>query len=212
MAPLASELAGWTRVFALDMPGFGLSAKPVRVLDIAGMADATVAWMSASGIERAILVGNSVGSQVAVNLAARYPERVEGVALTGLALGGLRRSIPAQLWRALIDAPREPLAIWPMHIRDFVAAGPRRVVQTFVAAFADRMERWLPLIEAPTLIVEGTADPLDDPAWNRTLAEGLARGRRAVVLDGTHAMPMSKPRELATLVRTFAGDVRCGRI
>lgn len=207
MARLGAELAGWTRVYALDLPGFGLSDKPGAVLDIPAMADATAAWMTANHIPRAIVLGNSVGAQVAVNLAARYPSRTSGIVLTGLALGGQRRNTLSQLARALVDIPREPLALWPMQARDFVAAGPRRVIRTLRLAMEDRIAALIPAVLAPALLLEGTADPLDDPAWNRQLVAALPYGRLVRVPGGTHALPMSKPSELATIVRTFADDL-----
>ena len=207
MAPLAAELAGWTRVYALDLPGFGLSDKPDAALDIPAMADATAAWLTANGIPRAIVLGNSVGTQVAVNLAARYPNQTLGIVLTGLALGGQRRNTLSQLGRALIDIPREPLALWPMQARDFVAAGPRRVVRTFLLAMNDRIAALMLEVAAPALLVEGTSDPLDDPAWNRLLVATLPHGRLVTVPGGTHALPISKPRELGAIVRTFADEL-----
>ncbi len=207
MVPLAAEVAGWTRVYALDLPGFGLSDKPDAVLDIPAMADATAAWMTANGIPHAIILGNSAGAQVAVNLAARYPNLASGIVLTGLALGGQRRDTMSQLGRALIDIPREPLALWPMQARDFIAAGPRRVIQTFRLAMADRIAALIPEVAAPALLVEGTSDPLDDPIRNRQLVAAFPHGSLMRVLAGTHALPMSKPRELAAIVRAFADDI-----
>ena len=207
LAPLAIELAEWTYVAAPDIPGFGLSGKPGRILDIPGMADAMVGWMGAMEIPHAILAGNSAGSQVAVNLAVRYPGRAAGLVLTGLALGGQRRGVWSQLGRAVVDVPREPLALWPMQARDFIAAGPRRVVRTLQLAMNDRMEELIPEITVPTLVVEGARDPMDDPEWNRTLVAALPRGRLATVPRGTHALPMSEPRELARLIQEFALDL-----
>ncbi len=207
MAPLAAELAGWTHVAAIDFPGFGRSGKPRSVLDIPGLAATTAGWMDAIDIRYAILVGNSVGSQVAVELAARYPDRAVGLVLTGLALGGQRRGAWNQIGRALVDIPREPLALWPMQARDFVAAGPRRVIKTFRLAMSDRIMTQIPTVMAPTLVVEGSRDPLDDPDWKRMLVALLPRGRFAHIAGGTHALPMSKPRELAAVIRAFVGAI-----
>jgi len=207
MAPLAAELAGWAHVAALDFPGFGRSGKPRSVLDIPGLAAATAGWLDATDVRHAILVGNSVGSQVAVDLAARFPDHAAGLVLTGLALGGQRRGPWSQIGRALVDIPREPVALWPMQARDFIAAGPRRVIQTFRLAMSDRIGTQVPNVTAPTLVVEGSHDPLDDPDWNQVLVATLPRGRFAHIAGGTHALPMSRPRELAALIRSFVGDI-----
>lgn len=207
MADLAAEAAGWTLVHALDLPGFGLSGNPATVLGIPGLADATAAWIVANELPPPIVLGNSVGSQIAVNLAARFPDQVAGIVLTGLALGGQRRSGLSQVVRALADAPREPLRLWPMQARDFLRAGPWRVVQTFRLALRDRFETSIPRVTVPTLVVEGTNDPMDDPGWNRVLVHQLVLGRLAVVEGGTHALPISRPVALSALVREFAAEI-----
>jgi pimeloyl-ACP methyl ester carboxylesterase len=47
MTPIAIELAATCKVYAPDLPGFGLSAKPSRILDVPALADALAAWMRA---------------------------------------------------------------------------------------------------------------------------------------------------------------------
>ncbi len=77
MRPLARHLATDFRVHAPDLPGFGRSDKPRRVLSIPELADRLAAWMEAAGPRRASLVGNSLGCEILVELALRHPERVE---------------------------------------------------------------------------------------------------------------------------------------
>lgn len=212
MMPLAREVARWSLVHAVDLPGFGLSGNPPAILGIPELTDATAAWIDANDLAPAIVLGNSVGSQIAVDLAARYPDRVAGIVLTGLALGGQRRGVLSQAARALIDAPREPLSLWPMQARDFIRAGPLRVLRTFRLAYDDGMSDAVALVSAPTLVVQGTRDPLDDPEWNRSLVDRLANGRLAVVPGGTHALPMSRPIILAALLREFAFGLATGAL
>lgn len=207
LVPFATEAARWTRVHAIDLPGFGLSANPPEILGVPGLADATAGWIAATELPPPIVLGNSVGSQIAVNVAARFPEQVAGIVLTGLALGGQRRNGLSQVARALADAPREPSRLWPMQIQDFVRAGPWRVMRTFRLALEDRIETSIPQVTAPALVVEGTNDPMDDPGWNRLLVDRLARGRLAVIEGGTHALPMTRPVALSALVREFAEEI-----
>lgn len=61
MVPTARRLAPFYRVFAPDLPGFGKSGKPARVLSVPELADALVAWLDAAGLGRAAFVGNSLG-------------------------------------------------------------------------------------------------------------------------------------------------------
>src|SRR5205814_8013632 len=63
MVPTALEMASCHRVYVPDLPGFGKSEKPARVLDITGLADALAAWMQAIDLPTATFVGNSLGCQ-----------------------------------------------------------------------------------------------------------------------------------------------------
>ena len=77
MVRVAERLVPYRRVFAPDLPGFGGSEKPSRVLDLPGLSDALAAWMGGVGVGRAALVGNSLGCQIIADLALRHPERIE---------------------------------------------------------------------------------------------------------------------------------------
>ncbi|RLQ23870.1 alpha/beta fold hydrolase [Seongchinamella sediminis] len=69
-------------VIAVDLPGHGLSQGP-PLTDIASMSDWLLALLDALAVPRAILVGHSMGSLVALDGAARYPDRVQALALVG---------------------------------------------------------------------------------------------------------------------------------
>jgi pimeloyl-ACP methyl ester carboxylesterase len=74
---------GWN-VLACDLPGHGRSAGP-PIGTINGLADWLIRLMDAAKLPAASIVGHSMGSLVALESAARYPERVERMALLGTA-------------------------------------------------------------------------------------------------------------------------------
>lgn len=71
-------------VLAPDLPGHGASPGPA-LASVEDMADWVLAVLDAAGVERAILAGHSMGSLVALEAAARAPERVRALALLGTA-------------------------------------------------------------------------------------------------------------------------------
>lgn len=84
-----AALSGDHRVVAMDLPGFGGSPMPpAREISIEGYAAVVVDVLDALGIERATLVGSSMGGGVAAQATLDSPERVERLALvsaTGIA-------------------------------------------------------------------------------------------------------------------------------
>jgi pimeloyl-ACP methyl ester carboxylesterase len=92
LLPTLAALAGeGRRAIALDLPGFGDSAKPIRApYDAPYFAASVIALMDALGIERADLVGNSLGGRVALEVGLRFPERTGRLALLAPSLAWLR--------------------------------------------------------------------------------------------------------------------------
>jgi pimeloyl-ACP methyl ester carboxylesterase len=80
------------RVHVLDLPGFGSSSKPPTApYSARWFAETVVGVMDVLGIERAHLVGNSMGGRVAIEVGLRAPERVAGLALLCPAVAFVRR-------------------------------------------------------------------------------------------------------------------------
>jgi pimeloyl-ACP methyl ester carboxylesterase len=74
------RLAKQHRVVALDLPGFGRSSKPRGAYDAPWFADHVRAVMDELSLSSALVAGNSMGGRVAMEMAMRYPERVEAIA------------------------------------------------------------------------------------------------------------------------------------
>ncbi|MDQ5811309.1 MAG: alpha/beta hydrolase [Actinomycetota bacterium] len=206
MVPAAERLAPHCRVFAPDLPGFGRSEKPPRVLDVAGLSDALSAWMGEVGLERAALVGNSFGCQIIADLAVRHPGRVERAVLQGPTMDPLGRSVPRQVGRFLIDTSREPLSLLAIELLDYLSAGTRRLWRTFRYALEDRIEEKLPHMRVPTLVVLGSRDAIVPQRWAEEVARSLPMGRLVVIPGSAHAMNYSSPLELTRVVLPFLSE------
>jgi pimeloyl-ACP methyl ester carboxylesterase len=113
--PTIAALADSHHTIAVDLPGFGDSAKPLLgAYDPRFFAAAVTALLDALGLERAHLIGNSMGGRVAIEVGLRAPERVGRMVLLAPSLAWLRprpwapylRWVPTQL--GLIQpAPRQ---------------------------------------------------------------------------------------------------------
>lgn len=101
-------------VHSLDLPGFGSSSKPARAPYDARWFAATVRdYLDAVGIERAHLVGNSMGGRIALEVGLLAPERVETLSLLSPALAFRRRRSLVPLVRGI----RPELAAIPHPLR-----------------------------------------------------------------------------------------------
>ena len=202
VAPTARLLQERFSVYALDLPGFGKSDKPARVLSVPQLATALLEWMDAAGLAKAHLLGNSFGCQVIVEAASRHPERVGGLVLTGPALDPAIRTFWKPILRLALDGFREPALIGPT-LYDFFEMGPRRVWGTYRAALDDRIEDKLPGLRMPVLLVRGERDPIAGKTWLERMTSLLPTGRAHTISRAPHALAFSVPAEVARLTEVF---------
>jgi len=105
-----AALAPRFRVIAIDLPGFGDSDKPVGApYDARYFATSVVQLLDALGLERAHLIGNSLGGRVALEAALRDPERVDRMALLAPSLAWRRR----RPWAPALRLVRPELGMLP---------------------------------------------------------------------------------------------------
>jgi pimeloyl-ACP methyl ester carboxylesterase len=100
--PTVAALAGSFRTIAIDLPGFGDSYKPLDVpYHPPFFARAVVELMAALGLERAHVIGNSMGGRIALEMGLRFPERVGRLVLLAPSLAWRRERPWAPFVRVL---------------------------------------------------------------------------------------------------------------
>jgi pimeloyl-ACP methyl ester carboxylesterase len=200
--PLALQLAGHHPVHVVDMPGFGLSGDPGRVLGVAEHADHLADWLEAADLPPVAVLGNSFGCQVAVELAVRHPDRIRGLILVGPTMDPAARTASRQILRWLRDTAREDPLQLPILVRDIRDAGLPRVLRTLLYALRDPIEDKLPLVRVPVLVTRGSREPIVPVAWAGAAARLAPLGELAVV-PGPHNANYGAAEHLGALVLAF---------
>ncbi len=227
-----AALAGHYRVLALDMLGFGQSAKVIDFNDGRGMRIRHIArFCDALGVSSAHFVGNSMG---AVNMfvdatseAPLLPARSLAMICGGgeiqrnehsaalydydATLSGMRRIV-----QALFHDPAFPnddeyvqrryeSSIAPGAWEALAAARFRRpgLEPPALPSSTRAYER----ITVPTLVVEGECDKLLPQGWSAEIAKQISRGRWAVVERAGHCPQIEQPGAVNELLLDFLGDV-----
>ncbi len=115
------------RIHAMDLPGFGSSSKPALApYDAPYFARAVVGAMNALDLDRAHLVGNSMGGRVALEVGLHHPERVGGIGLLCPAVAFVKRGL-----HPLVRLLRPELGVLPHRFSN------KRVASQFWSLFAD---------------------------------------------------------------------------
>ena len=202
MIPTARRLARFFPTSAPDLPGFGRSGRPKPALRLPELTDGLVAWLDASGLDRPVLLANSLGCQVVVDLAVRYPARLSCAILVG-PTGDPEAGLLGMVGRLLADVPREPLSALPLQAFDYLTAGPLRDLRTAREMVRDPFVAKLPFVPHPVLVVRGERDPIAPQGWAAEVANRLPAGELAVVAGAAHIVNYSHPAALVALVRAF---------
>jgi len=203
---------GWDAL-AVDLPGHGGSAGPA-LGDIGALADWTLALLTAAEAERAALVGHSMGALIALEAAARAPERVTRLALVGVAA---KMPVHPDLIAAAEANRHEAIDMVSLWSLGAAARGGSPTPGAWMLGGAQRLiERAAPgvlhadlaacngyrgalaaaaKITTPTTLILGERDQMTPLKSGRALAEAIA-GSRVVVLPRLGHLPMFEaPRE-----------------
>lgn len=209
LMPTARRLVDDAPQVVPDMPGYGRSEKPHRPLDIPQLSGALVSLLDALEIEKAVLVGNSMGCPVIVETAAHHTDRVERVVLVAPAGGLHNRPLGKAIGQLAVDGVRESPRMARVAVPDYVKFGPINALRLFsdLTKFPS-LDRLLAL-PVPGLGVIGSRDPLM-PKRPRVLEVGRQLPDHvtvAIITGAAHAVNFSHSGELAHVIRSWlAGE------
>ncbi len=182
-----------------DLPGVGHTESTIR-WTVSRWTRHLAGWMDTHGISGAIVVGNSLGCQIATELAVIRPELVRSLVLIAPTLDPAITSIPQVIGRGTRDIAHERPSIWTIWIPDFFRTGPVRSWRLLQAMFDDDQVARLPHVRQPALVVGGELDPIVTPAWVRRMARMMRRGEAIIVPGAPHALNYSSPRHLLSAI------------
>jgi pimeloyl-ACP methyl ester carboxylesterase len=226
-------LASFARVIAPDLRGFGLTERSDhRPLDLWAQADLVVGLMDQLGLDRAVICGHSMGGEVALRVAMRYPERVSGLILVSsagyvrserpwwerrvLGMPGLGRLIVRVLLankRYAGRAMREAYYEQRMNEVDLAAyLLPGRLPKTSRTLARMLLEvdfgatiGELHQVEHPTQILWGKEDPWIPVAHGERLVQTLPNSTLELFSPCGHSPPEESPGPFVDAVRRFWG-------
>ncbi|WP_345149017.1 alpha/beta fold hydrolase [Arthrobacter ginkgonis] len=203
--PLADELSRDAVVHNVDLPGHGRAPKPAHALSVPEYARVLWAALDRIGTEAPVLVGHSMGAQIAAEMALTG-QLLSGVVLLGPANYAAERGFWRQALRLGQDSLREPPSVTAVVVTDYaLRCGPSWYLQTAAAMLGHHIEDAIGGIQAPLLIGRGTKDPLAPRRWVEELAALRPGAQTAEVAGEAHALMVRSAPEVARLCRGLVG-------
>jgi 3-oxoadipate enol-lactonase len=216
--PQIAELGDRLQCVRIDHPGHGTSPTRPGPYTIAGLADGIVSALDDTGIDRAHVVGLSIGAMIGMALAIDHADRVDRLALlcTSAQLG------PSVAWEeraAAVRAAGSPGVIaetvvgrWlspayrdahPDEFDDLVAMVSSVDAEGYAlcceAIAAMDLRSDLPGVQAPTLVIAGALDPAT-PVEHGELIASLIPGARVEILEAAHLASWERAGEVNALL------------
>jgi pimeloyl-ACP methyl ester carboxylesterase len=167
------------------------------------LADWSARLLDTLEIERAHVAGNSMGSQVALALARRHPERVAGLVLAGPTTGAHFLPLRRYLLGLIADGVREPPRYNRVLLRMYLQMGLRRYLATAREMLEDDPVAAAAAVTAPCLIVRGERDAIVPAEAARKLAAALPQGRYTEVPGSAHAVQFDAPEQFNRIALAF---------
>lgn len=211
---------GWN-VLALDLPGHGRSEGP-PIPSIAGMAEWIFKVFDALRISKVNLVGHSMGTLVALDCAARYADRVEGIALIATAC-------PMKVTDVFLDAAKrndysafDMHTIWGHAPQVPFGANPNPGMWMYGDTLA-RLERLAPgvlyndlkasndyafsgSLQCPALLILGRRDVMTPPRSAQPLLEKIPHAKSVTINPSGHSLMAEAPDATLDALVEFFGS------
>jgi pimeloyl-ACP methyl ester carboxylesterase len=224
------RLAVSNQLILFNNRGIGGSTDDGQSFDIARLADDTACVIETLGIERANMMGWSMGGFIAQALALKHSNRVDKLVLLSTDPGGIEADLASPgVWSELIDTSGTPneqarrllFLLFPGDVaRSFyrrfgrlVGAARAQLSVELLNRQAAAMDAWhrngvarqLREIRMPVLIAAGMEDVVIPPSNALKLANAIPGAWLAQFPNGGHAFMAQYPRALAHLINTFLG-------
>lgn len=211
--PLAAALAPEWRVVALDQRGHGRSDHALSYTREDYVGD-VAALLEHLGVDKTVLVGNSLGGVNAYQFAAKHPDRVEALVIEDigaapdadasfvLAWEGTfptRETLEEHIGQRLMTYLKGSFRSTPDGWR--LAFEPREMLQSQIELNGDHWADWL-ATACPALLIRGRESPITTQEHVEQMA-ARRPNTRLVTLDGGHVIHQDNPNGFAAVVREF---------
>lgn len=218
--PVIEPLASRFQLLLVDNRGIGSSDTPPGPYSAADLAADAVAVLDDADLERADVLGISLGGMAAQELAIGWPQRVGRLVLAATTPGGPRShpwpeatarllagetdgDVRRLVAEALGPGTEEAVLDQILELRARTAQPPQAWRAQAAASLGFDAHDRLGQIAAPTLVVHGDTDAVVDHRNAALLAERIPGARAELVAGGGHLLPWDRPQSLARLVVGF---------
>jgi 3-oxoadipate enol-lactonase len=222
----AAALADRFRIITVDLRGHGESDAPLWHYTLDSYADDVAALLDHLAIQRAVLVGLSMGGYLSFAFHRKYPGRVSGLVLADTRAeadkpqaAAWRFALAQRAYRdgaKAVFADMGPKLLSPSaytgnpalvrQVEELILSAPVSGIACDLMAMAERPH--LAQIACPTLVLVGAEDQLTSPEENRRIAEGITGATFEILAGAGHMSNLERPEAFNRALGEFLGRLR----
>lgn len=210
---VAQVLSATGRVIVPDLPGFGDSPEPGTAATIEESAevirhfivDEAQGGMTAAGgaTGSVTLVGHSMGTQIVAEVAHRYPNLIDTLALIAPTINRHERSATKQAARMVQDLYGESPKVLFEGVLEYAKTSPLWFANKLRLMLDHRIEDICPGILTPTLVLRGETDHVCPRDWVQEVADALPDSEYGEIPDRGHEAIIKSPEPVASMLLDF---------
>lgn len=206
-----------TKILVPDLPGFGKSDNPPTAWGVDDYVNIVDQFATEIAHGKMILIGHSFGGRISIKFAAKYPERLQKLILTGSA--GIKHPLTikqnilfysAKTGGAIFSWPIVSLLKKPFEKAWHRAVGHKDyyriegvMKETFKKIIAEDLTEYLDKIQNPTLLAWGRNDRSTPITDAEIMKEKIKNSELIIVENAKHSLPYKNPEEFSKIVTDF---------
>ena len=202
--PLARVLRQHGTVISFDLPGFGSSPAPDAAATVEEYATGIAAQLDRLATGPVIVVGHSMGVQVAIELDRQRPDLVEKLVLIAPVVEPARRTLVAQGAELALNAVLEKPATQLMAAMGYVSCGFRWFLTEAKVMRDYPTHLRIADVQHPVLVIRGEWDPIARSSWSLWVSQQPERGRIATIPMRHHNVVHSDADATGAAIVAFA--------
>lgn len=199
------------KIYALDLPGFGLSPLPSKAFTVSDYVDIVEKFIAKLELKNVILVGHSFGGRVAIKLAAKKPDYLSKLVLvdsaglkidhTAMKTKNILARIAKPFFKPKFMSQAREVIYRKIGAADYVS--DPKLQKTYLNIIGEDLKIYLKDINVPTLVIWGENDSATPVEMGKIINNSINNSKIVILKNADHFSFIDQPQEFTNALIEF---------